>query len=58
MCKDQKENKINKVKFYEEIDQFNEQFKVQIIGQHFYFEVVLISKLRIMVSTLHFVILS
>jgi len=35
MCKDLKENKINKMKFHEEIDQFIEQFKGQIIGDHF-----------------------
>jgi len=35
MCKDLQENKINKMKFHEEIDQFIEQFKRQIIGQHF-----------------------
>jgi len=36
MCKDLQEKKINKMKFHEEIDQFIEQFKGQIIGQHFY----------------------
>jgi len=30
MCKDLQENKINKMKFHEEIDQFIEQFKGQI----------------------------
>jgi len=35
MCKDLQENKINNIKFHEEIDQFIEQFKGQIIGQHF-----------------------
>jgi len=35
MCKNLKENKINKMKFYESIDQFIEQFKGQIIGQNF-----------------------
>jgi len=34
MCKDVQENKINKMKLHEEIDQFIEQFKEQIIGQH------------------------
>jgi len=32
MVKDLQENKINKMKFHEEIDQFIEQFKGQIIG--------------------------
>jgi len=35
MCKDLQENKINKIKFHEEIDQFIEQFKEQIIGHYF-----------------------
>jgi len=35
MCKDLQENKINKMKFHEEIDQFIEQLKGEIIGQHF-----------------------
>jgi len=35
MCKDLQENNITKMKFNEEIDQFIEQFKGQIIGQHF-----------------------
>jgi len=35
MCKDVQENKINQFKFHEEIDQFIEQFKGEIIGQHF-----------------------
>jgi len=35
MCKDLQENKINKMKIHEEIDQFIEQFKGQIIGHHF-----------------------
>jgi len=35
MCKDLQENKINKMKFNEEIDQFIEQFKGDKIGQHF-----------------------
>jgi len=35
MCKHLQENKINKMKFHEEIDQFIEQFKGEIIGQHF-----------------------
>jgi len=35
MCKDLQENKINKIKYHEEIDQFIEQFKGQIIGQHY-----------------------
>jgi len=35
MRKDLQENKINKMKFHEEIDQFIEQFKGDIIGQHF-----------------------
>jgi len=30
-----KENQTNQMKFHEEIDQFIEQFKGQIIGQHF-----------------------
>jgi len=30
MCKDLQENKINKMKFHEEIDQFIDQFKGQI----------------------------
>jgi len=34
MCKDVQENKINQNKFHEEIDQFIEQFKGEIIGQH------------------------
>jgi len=34
MCKDVQGNKINQMKFHEEIDQFIEQFKGQIIGQH------------------------
>jgi len=56
------------MKFHEEIDQFIEQFKGQIIGQHFYtfkiqklcswIEVDMISKLQIMMNILHFVILS
>jgi len=29
------ENKMNKIKFHEEIDQFIEQFKGDIIAQHF-----------------------
>jgi len=33
MCKDQQE--INKMKCHDEIDLFIEQFKGQIIGQHF-----------------------
>jgi len=37
MCKDLLENKINKMKFHEEIDQFIEQFKGQIIGQNFHY---------------------
>jgi len=32
MCEDLQENKINKMNFHEEIDQFIEQFKGQIIG--------------------------
>jgi len=35
MCKDVQENKISQMKFHEEIDQFIEQFKGQIIGQYF-----------------------
>jgi len=35
MCNDLHENKINKMKFHEEIDQFIEQFNGQIMGQHF-----------------------
>jgi len=35
MCKDVQENEINQIKFHKEIDQFIEQFKRQIIGQHF-----------------------
>jgi len=35
MCKDVQENEINQIKFHEEIDQFIEQFKGEIIGQHF-----------------------
>jgi len=35
MCKDLQENKFIKMKFHEEIDKFIEQFKGQIIGQHF-----------------------
>jgi len=35
MCKDVQENKINQFKFHEEIDQFIEQFKGEIIGQNF-----------------------
>jgi len=35
MCKDLQENKINKMKFHEEIDNFIEQFKRQIVGKHF-----------------------
>jgi len=35
MCKDLQENKVNKMKFHEKIDQFIEQFKGKIIGQHF-----------------------
>jgi len=35
MCKSPQENKINQMKFHEEIDQFFEQFKGEIIGQHF-----------------------
>jgi len=35
MCKDLQENKINKMKFHEEIYQFIEKFKGQIIGQHY-----------------------
>jgi len=35
MCKDVQENKINQMKFHEEIDQFIEQFKGQIIDQYF-----------------------
>jgi len=35
MCKDVQENSINQMKLHEEIDQFIEQFKGQIIGQHF-----------------------
>jgi len=35
MCKDLQENKVNKMKFHEEMDQFIEQFKGQIIGQYF-----------------------
>jgi len=35
MCKDLQDNKIKKMKFHEEIGQFIEQFKGQIIGQHF-----------------------
>jgi len=35
MCKDLQENNINNMKFHEEIDQFIEQFKGQILGQHF-----------------------
>jgi len=34
MCKDLQKIKIKKMKFHEEIDQFIEQFKGQIIGQH------------------------
>jgi len=33
MCKDLQENKIDKMKFHEE--QLVEQFKGQVIGQHF-----------------------
>jgi len=68
MCKDLQENKINKFKFHEEIDQFIEQFKEQIIGHYFQYlqtqklcswiKVDMISKLRIMVNTLHLVILN
>jgi len=35
MCKDLQENKINNMKFHDEIDQFIELFKGQIIGQNF-----------------------
>jgi len=35
MCKDLQENKITKMKFHEEVDQCIEQFKGEIIGQHF-----------------------
>jgi len=35
MCKDPQENEINKMKFNEQIDQFIEQLKGQIIGQYF-----------------------
>jgi len=35
MCKDLQEIKMNNMKFHEEIDHFIEQFKGQIIGQHF-----------------------
>jgi len=35
MCKDLQKNNIYKMKFHEEINQFIEQFKGQIIGQHF-----------------------
>jgi len=35
MCKDLQENQINKMKFYEKIDQFVEKFKGQIVGQNF-----------------------
>jgi len=35
MCKYQQENKINKIKFHQEIDQFIEQFNGSVIGQHF-----------------------
>jgi len=35
MCKDLQENNINKMKFHEKFDQFIEQIKGQIIGQHF-----------------------
>jgi len=35
MCKDLQENKIDKMKFHEKIDQFIKQFKGQIFGQHF-----------------------
>jgi len=38
MCKDLQENKINKIKFHEKIGQFIEQFKGQIIGQHFQYQ--------------------
>jgi len=60
MCKDLQENKVNKMKFHEEMDQFIEQFKGQIIGQYFQYwiEVDMISKLRIMMNTLHFVMLN
>jgi len=35
MCEDVQEKKINQIKFHEEIDQYIEQFKGEIIGQHF-----------------------
>jgi len=35
MCKDVQENKINQIKFHEEIDQFIEQFKGHIFSQNF-----------------------
>jgi len=35
MCKDLQENQINNTKFYVKIFQFVEQFKGQIIVQHF-----------------------
>jgi len=35
MYKDLQENKIKKMEFHEEIGEFIEQFKGQIIGQHF-----------------------
>jgi len=66
MCKDLQGNKINKMKFHEEIDQFIEQFKAEIIGQHFQYllntKTMFMNrgghdlKLRIMVNTLHFLI--
>jgi len=34
MYKELQENKINKTKFHEDIDQVSEQFKGQILGQH------------------------
>jgi len=35
MCTDLQKNKINYMKFHEENDQYIDQFKGQIIGQHF-----------------------
>jgi len=35
MCQDVQENQINQIKFHEEIYQFIEQFKGEIIGHHF-----------------------
>jgi len=61
MCKDLHEHKINKMKFFEEIDQFIEQFKGQIIGQHFQYHLstkTMFINRGVMVNTLLFLILN